>query len=259
MVKVIVNADDFGMNRNVNDAIKVCFEEKLLTNTTLMVNMPFAEEAVQLALTEGFHESVGIHLNLTSGMPLTDRIKKQKRFCRKDGTFNAFFQKHLRTRLFITKEESECVREEAEAQIRKYLSFGLPEKHLDSHHHVHTDLSVWKVLYPLLLKYDFRSVRLSRNLFKKTAPLNAVYKKYYNSLLFRSKLITTDYFGSYKDMKNMKSTIINGEVIELMLHPMYKDGVLVDTKTPMTEIKELLEEIDAQRQSYPALDSKERI
>ncbi|HAF27401.1 MAG TPA: hypothetical protein DCG85_08850 [Lachnospiraceae bacterium] len=251
MIRIIINGDDFGISREVNRAITECFDKRILTSTTLMVNMPYADEAVRLAKEQGFYESVGMHFNLTGGVPLTDNIKSMKRFCRKDGTFNAYFQKHTASRLKLTKEELACVAEEAEAQIRKYISFGLPARHLDSHHHVHTNLPIWKILVPLLNKYDFRSVRLSRNLFKRTAPLNAIYKKYYNSGLKKSRFVTADYFGSFKDLQKCRRMLKENILLELMLHPMYsEDGVLCDTKVPMSDVLGLLESIDAQRVGY---------
>ncbi|MBQ9503710.1 MAG: ChbG/HpnK family deacetylase [Lachnospiraceae bacterium] len=254
MIRIIINGDDFGISREVNKAISECFEERILTSTTLMVNMPYADEAVELAKEQGFYESVGLHFNLTGGTPLTDSIKAMKRFCRKNGTFNAYFQKHTASRLRLTKEELACVAEEAEAQIRKYISYGLPARHLDSHHHVHTNLPVWRVLVPLLHKYDFRSVRLSRNLFKRTAPLNAVYKKFFNSGLKKSRFITTDYFGSFKDLQKCRRMLKDNTLLELMLHPMYsEDGELCDTRNPMSDVLGLLESIDAQRVGYSVL------
>ena len=41
-MSVIVNADDFGISEEVNNAIKLAFERGLIQRTTLMVNMPYA-------------------------------------------------------------------------------------------------------------------------------------------------------------------------------------------------------------------------
>ena len=46
---VIVNADDFGMNHNVNLAIDYCFKKNIISSTTIMANMPGFDEAVKLA------------------------------------------------------------------------------------------------------------------------------------------------------------------------------------------------------------------
>ncbi len=64
--KLIVNADDFGMTEGNTIATIMCHETGILTSTTLMVNMPFAPLAVNLAKR---HQNlgVGIHLVLTVG------------------------------------------------------------------------------------------------------------------------------------------------------------------------------------------------
>ncbi len=246
-----MNGDDFGKNSSVNEAVRECFEKGYITNTTLMVNMPGSDEASEIAKGSGFSEAVGLHLNLTSGYPLTEKIRKEPRFCNKNGSFNAYFQQHTMTRLSINRREALAVREEAEAQIRKYFSYGLPEKHLDSHHHVHTDRSVMNVLMPLLLKYGFRSVRLSRNLFLKMNPLKRIYKGSFNNKLKHSGLFTADYFGSFKDLSAMNGKLGDGVLLEIMVHPMYDaDGELVDTKVPFFRVKELLDSLNAELQPY---------
>ncbi|MBR2186583.1 MAG: ChbG/HpnK family deacetylase [Lachnospiraceae bacterium] len=251
MIRTIVNGDDFGISENVNEAVRECFENRLITNTTLMVNMPFADEAVRMAEENGFREAVGLHLNLTSGFPLTERIKRERRFCRKDGSFNAFFAQHTMSRLMISKAESAAVREEIEAQIRKYFAYGLPERHLDSHHHVHTNSSVMEVLLPLLAKYGFRSVRLSRNLFVRMNPVKRVYKGLFNGRLKRNGFITADYFGSYRDLSALNGRIKDDSLLEIMVHPMYDgNGELCDTKIPMKKVSELLDSLNAERQPY---------
>ncbi|MCR4892019.1 MAG: ChbG/HpnK family deacetylase [Lachnospiraceae bacterium] len=254
MIRAIVNGDDFGINENVNRAITECFERRILTGTTLMVNMPRAREAAELAHRYGFAEMVGLHLNLTSGRPLTTPIRSCRRFCRKGGRFNAYFQQHTLTRLSISRREREAVAIEIEAQIRRYLSFGLPERHLDSHHHVHTDRSIMRELMPLLMKYNFHSIRLTRNLFQQMGFLKRVYKKNFNGNLKKSGLITTDYFGSYQDLLQMGDELPDNALVEIMLHPMYgPNGRLMDTKTPISEVSLLLASLNAELQAYPVV------
>ena len=252
MIRAIINGDDFGISPDVNKAICECFEKRILTGTTLMVNMPYADEAVKLAREYGFEEAVGLHLNLTSGMPLTEPIRKCPRFCRKDGRFNAHFQQNTLTRLHISAKESACVAIEIEAQMRKYFEYGLPERHLDSHHHVHTDRSVMKVLMPLIRKYDFRSVRLTRNLFKRMDPAKKIYKNSYNRRLKAAVPVVTEYFGSYRDLLLCGEELPENALVEVMVHPMHdEEGRLVDSKTiPMEDVDRLLDKLKAERQAY---------
>lgn len=237
MIKAVVNADDFGISTSVNEAIAECFKRRIISNTTLMVNMDASKEAVVLARENGFDDRVGLHLNLTAGYPLTGNIRKCPSFCNKKGEFNAAFHLKTSSRLHLNSFERMCVYEEAEAQINRYLSFGLPEKHLDSHHHVHTDLSVWNTIKPLLAKYNFRSVRLGRNMYKKASLFNRLYKLKLNGSIKRDGYAFSQYFGSYKDLRECYKEL-NGTVIEVMTHPMYnEEGVLVDTKIPMSELE----------------------
>ncbi len=251
MIRTIVNADDFGISKEVNEAIRESFEKRIITNTTLMVNMPYAGEAVELAREQGFSERVGLHLNLTAGKPLTKKITRFPMFCDRDGNFNAKFHLSTSTRLHIGKKASQAVREEIEAQICRYLSYGLPEKHLDSHHHVHTDLSIFKQARPIIQSYGFRSVRISRNMYDTTTWFNAQYKRYYNKEIRKMDMVSADYFGSFKDYTAYRGKLPDNSLVEIMLHPMYSDsGELMDTKTPMAQVKSVLEEKNRMAQAY---------
>lgn len=61
---LIINADDFGMCTETNQAVLKLFQEGRLTSTSLMAPCPGAEEAAQMAKTYGF--SVGLHITLSS-------------------------------------------------------------------------------------------------------------------------------------------------------------------------------------------------
>ncbi len=247
MLRIIINADDLGISEEVNNAIAECFIERFITSATLMVNMDYADEAADMAQRLGWQERVGLHLNLTSGVPLTDEIRKCRRFCGKDGRFNAAFAKNLYSRMHLSKREIAAVRTEAEAQIIKYISYGLPDKHLDSHHHVHTDASIWKAIEPLILSYGFRSVRLTRNLYKKMSFAKHLYKVKYNKKLRAMPILTTDYFGSFKDFVQCRDDMEDGAMVEIMVHPVYdEDGRLVDRldrEKPIEEEKDYLSRI----------------
>ncbi|MBQ1881054.1 MAG: ChbG/HpnK family deacetylase, partial [Lachnospiraceae bacterium] len=54
MLKIIVNADDLGISQGVNEAIAECFRMRYISSTTLMVNMDYADEAVEMANRNGW-------------------------------------------------------------------------------------------------------------------------------------------------------------------------------------------------------------
>ena len=70
-MKLIVNADDYGMTKGVNLGIIEAHKNGIVTSTTLMVTMPEVEHG--LALSKDYPNlGIGLHLNCTLGKPLTD-------------------------------------------------------------------------------------------------------------------------------------------------------------------------------------------
>jgi predicted glycoside hydrolase/deacetylase ChbG (UPF0249 family) len=49
MIKLIVNADDFGYSRGINHAIIDCHQHGIVNSATMMMNMPGVAHAVELA------------------------------------------------------------------------------------------------------------------------------------------------------------------------------------------------------------------
>jgi hypothetical protein len=233
-----VNADDFGKNESINKAICEAFEKGYISTTTLMANMPAVEDAYRLAEEKGFIDRVGIHLNITEGMPLTKGIRNNPLICASDGSFNAAFYHNTKYRLYMDRQSIDRIRDEFDAQISRFLELGFKTLHIDSHHHVHTNYPVYCALKELSGKYDFEYIRLSRNLYRGGSLFNNVYKLIYNRSVRKLCAQTSDRFGSYKDLKNYTSnnSLNDKELVEIMVHPMYDEGGrLVDTDIPMNE------------------------
>ena len=106
--KLIINADDFGISHEVNEAITLCFNKNYINQTTIMVNMPYVDEAVELSKDNGFSDRVGLHLNLVEGKPLTERIRDTI-FCDEHGMFISRIMKTPKYRMRLDKKTSECV------------------------------------------------------------------------------------------------------------------------------------------------------
>ena len=68
--RLIINADDFGMTEGISEGIIKAHLEGVVTSTTLMANMPAAAYAIKLAQKTP-DLGVGIHLNLTTGRPIS--------------------------------------------------------------------------------------------------------------------------------------------------------------------------------------------
>jgi predicted glycoside hydrolase/deacetylase ChbG (UPF0249 family) len=209
--KIIVNADDFGMSAETNRAIVEAFENKVISSTTLMTNMPGFEEACELAHRHRLLGKIGLHLNLTSGYPLSAPIRQCPRLCDEKGLF-----RHRQTRFRLSKDERLAVETEIAAQIQACLDQGLSPTHLDSHHHVHTEWPIGAAAITVARQYGIMAIRLSRNCGSGINVLRKLYKLAYNTRLRMYGLAKTRYFGSSADTREILATV-SGD-IEVMVH-----------------------------------------
>ncbi len=217
-VKIIINADDFGLAHSTNKAIVKSFEQNLCTSTTILTNMPFFEEAVQLAHENNLVSKIGIHLNLTEGQPITEKIRYCKRLCNEKG----YFEYKLKSPLFfLTAEEKVAIYEELSAQIVKCKNNNIAITHIDSHHHIHTDLSILRIVISLAKKFKIRSIRLKSNYPIHMSLKMKSYVLFHNFLLAFNKLKKTDYFGDIADFINIQNnnSIKISKIYEIMIHP----------------------------------------
>src|SRR5690606_25946895 len=128
-MRIIINADDFGMTKSVNKAIIELMELGTVTSTTVMVNMPYAEEATQLLEIPNI--SVGLHFNLTEGKPVSDP-DKVKSLIDKNGMFH--HKKELESRAKKNLIDKNEVLLELKNQYDKLFSIlGNHISHFDSH------------------------------------------------------------------------------------------------------------------------------
>lgn len=128
-MKLIVNADDFGLSRGVNFGIIDAMHHGIVRSTTLMASGPAFDHAVELGKGNKAL-GIGIHLTLTWGYPL---VSGHKTLVDEQGKFH---------KLAYVENHTDCldpaeIEKEFTAQIEKVLASGIEPTHLDSHHHVH--------------------------------------------------------------------------------------------------------------------------
>ena len=215
MRNIIINADDFGKSKDINSAIIALMDLNLCMDTTLLVNFEESEHAANMALSKNKENHVGIHFNLTEGCPLTEAIKKERRFCTDEGLFHYKKKKRI---ISLSKSEKKAVYEELVSQIRLCRSFGIPISHADSHNHIHEEPGLIQLFLEILKMEKIPYLRLTNNM-GKTSFLNNLYRRSYNTILSCNKLAGSDYFGSTSNFKNYKDKIGANSVIELMIHP----------------------------------------
>ena len=155
-MKIIINADDFGMTKSINNAIFELMELGTLTSTTVMVNMPYAEEAVKLLDYPDC--SVGLHLNLTEGKPISNPgeiatlVDKDGRFLGK----KKFEEKAKKNEL--NKKE---IYIELNSQYKKLKSIlGDQITHLDSHQWLNRVPIVFSVVKNFGKQNNIKGIRI---------------------------------------------------------------------------------------------------
>lgn len=215
-----VNADDFGKDKDVTAAIAESFAKGYINQTTLMVNMPSADEAVAIAKKAGFTAHIGLHLNLTEGQAMTAQMRQCPYFCDETGVFKGKFPPSRWSALPASLVSP--VAAEIEAQCKAYLEFGLPLMHCDGHHHIQSWLPIARILFPILKKYGFNSVR---------RPNNAAHMSFHPQIQPRLRSIawslmasrhgfaTTDVFCGWADWDRYGSNWPKKSRVEIMVHP----------------------------------------
>jgi len=220
MNKYIINADDFGLSPSVNEAIARCFAQELIQRTTTMVNMPSFKDGCALAEKEGFKNKVGLHLTLDEGAPLSERIKGNPKMCR-DGQFIKGWFAGMKNKVFLSRYDRQCLKEEVEAQMQGYCEAGYTLMHLDSHHTIHTSSPLMiSIVVDQAIKYGFKSMR-NVAVYKKDNILNRLIKKYV-TFTIKQHFQTTTNFASYSQYP------LDLDDVEYMSHPDMVGGVVVD-------------------------------
>lgn len=142
--QLIINADDFGMSREVNEGICRGIEAGLVNNVSLMVNLPYFGEAVEF-LRHHPEISVGLHFNVTEGKPILPP-REVESLLKEDNSFYHWMS--LVVRLLLRDAKISQIKQEFLAQYQRLRQTGLTITHIDSHHHLH--------LYPPLFEFVTR-------------------------------------------------------------------------------------------------------
>ena len=156
MKRLIVNADDFGFTRGVNQGIVRAFKEGIVTSATIMANGNAFEDAARLA-RDNPELSVGCHLALVGGLPLAPPSEISS-LVDANGALPPSLT-HLAIRLSFGRVRREHVEREFEAQIERVLQAGITPSHLDTHKHSHSQPLVFEALARVAEKCGITRVR----------------------------------------------------------------------------------------------------
>jgi predicted glycoside hydrolase/deacetylase ChbG (UPF0249 family) len=142
--QLIVNADDFGFTRDVNEGIVEAHRYGILTATTLMANGDAFEDAVALARQTPSLD-IGCHLVLVQGRSVLDPSR--------------LLPANLTdlVRALIRRELP--VYEELAAQVRRIAATGIRPSHLDTHKHTHLLPPVLEAVARIAREFEIPWVR----------------------------------------------------------------------------------------------------
>ena len=185
MKYLIVNADDFGRNPQINIGIIKACKEGIVTSTSVLANFPAFSHACALA-KEHPQLSVGLHFNLTEGGPVSSP-KEIPSLVTKNGFFYAKWLFVLRASLGLIRPEHilfEFEKQWEKASLRFLLT------HLDSHHHIHALRPVFKSIKKSKYFAQVRQIRVIR------FPADTIFKIAYWEQLFVNFFQDTKIFNN---------------------------------------------------------------
>jgi len=247
-MRIIVNADDYGLNANATAAIAECFRRGIVHRTTAMVNMPYFVDALHIAYELGFADKIGLHINLTEGCPLTEEIKCSRFWCNANGSFKGGHWKNRIWRFWMPKEAVRLAGIEISAQMKAFVESGLPLRHFDSHQYICSYWPLNDIANRLARENGFTS---TRGFF--FAPRRRFYCWHVNRNIDKYSIARPDVLLFTRDIPTLSSRFKADATIEIHCHPNYRNssgvyddsGELMDWTIPYGQSLGCLEQICA--------------
>ena len=253
MVKIILNADDFGKSPERNRAIDDSFKLGLIRSAGLIVTGKYLQDAVNYIDNGEYAENIHLHFNLSANLldegsvdiPLTEAMRKDSFFCIDDK-----FKKYQGLpKRFKSICKWKIVYKELVAQYNKFIEVTKGKadyEHVDFHLWYNLTWPVSLALNVFTRKYHIKSVRFIA-IHQKSVLLNKLYCFLsWNPRVKSYPATNIDYYLSKKELfKDCK-------IVELYCHPHYKENVFLDDspsylkhdRQPMMKQIQLLKEVD---------------
>ncbi len=134
MKYVIINADDFGLSREINEGILECFKAGVVTNASLIINEFATKDAITRARTAGL--PLGLHVNL-----FCEALSRNQYLFGPEGKIRKILHEREEEHVIHTllnKEELSNIQDEFEHQFDLFSRMAEePPNHLDYHLGLH--------------------------------------------------------------------------------------------------------------------------
>ncbi len=231
VMKIILNADDFGKSPERNRAIDDSFKKGLIHSAGLIMTGKYLQDALNYINNSDYINNIHIHFNVSANLlhegsddtPLTEEMKKDKFFCT-DGKFKDY---NGLPKKFSSIRKWKVVYKEMVAQYKKFIEVtnGKADyKHIDFHLWYNLTYPVSVALNLFTIFHNIKTVRyigvhqmkMNNKVFKRCQILS------WNPRVKSFPATNIDYYLSKKDsFKDCK-------IVELYCHPHYKEGVFLD-------------------------------
>jgi len=256
---LIVNADDLGWTEGVNQGIADAFRNGIVTSASMLANGAAFEGGLEVArCAPGL--GLGVHLNLSDGVPLADR-ETVTSLLNDKGAFaggpESLFLRQMRRGLVLREVEIEW-----DAQIQKVRDAGIEPTHLDGHKHVHMLPGLFEVALRLAKRHSIGAIRVALEESSLRTALASGEKQRSGVVMKqgvqarglkllardvrgqaeRAGIATADYFCgiaqtgelTQEGLKKFLKSLPEGTT-ELMCHPGYADAALKKTTTRLQD------------------------
>jgi hopanoid biosynthesis associated protein HpnK len=272
VVRLIVNADDFGLTSGVNRAIVELHKTGVVTSASLMARAAATDEAIELACSMATLD-VGCHVVLVDGEPVLSARQIPTLVNAQTGRFPDSLAAFL-FKLFSGQVRIEEIEAEVAAQIALLQRKGVRLTHLDTHKHTHVFSAV---LRPLLRAGHAAGIRAVRHPFEpewairatggasltRIAELTALRTLEPRSrrILAAEGFATTD--GTIAmagtgalDTSTLRSLIekLPPGTWELVTHPGYNDACLAQVNTRLRASREVEYQALLALREFPAIE-----
>lgn len=158
MKQLIINADDLGCDESRNEGIFEAIHAGTVTSVSVLVNgSGFQDAAERYAMIRGREVSLGIHINLSEGRPLSEDLRL---LTDSDGCFLGKTGAHRLLKEDSSAELKAEIRREIKAQIAALSPFKARITHLDGHQHVHVAPAVLPIVLEEAREHHISWIRI---------------------------------------------------------------------------------------------------
>ena len=160
-MNIIITADDYGMSKSVNKAIKELVTIRTITSMNVMTNMEYYHDFSSIRKINP-DLSIGIHWTLTAGRPVSDK-KDVPSLVDDKGNFYSYpeFRKRYRQHLII---DDDIIKELKEQYKIFYALSGIPD-YWNTHQNVHVDFKIFQLFVKLASEFHIPKMRSHQRLY----------------------------------------------------------------------------------------------